>query len=249
VHVTKVVAKILGALLATAAGIVLALDGADVIQASTRVVVTCIVVSAALAAVTTIASAWHEWRSRRLGRQRDLVEIVLNAAAWAVVDQVGPPLDYRDLGIAAYRTERSRWRPWRTVLRRVHRVRASRRAVSSDVDWRPGKGVIGTCVSKGEVVAVDMAQLYADLGQPSATEWAQVPEDTRLGLSYDEYLDLRDKYAVVVATPIIDDRGPRSRVAGCVALDGPEGRLDQLASDEVLGLLNFAGRALLQQAG
>jgi hypothetical protein len=247
--VTKVVAKTLGALLAAAAGIVLALEGAGLLDAPARLLVACIVVSAALAAVSTIAAAWSEWRKRRLGQQRELVEIVLNAAAWAVVDQIGPPLDYRDLGIAAYRAERSRWRPWRTELRRVHRVRASRRPVSSDVDWRPGKGVIGTCVSKGEVVAVDMARLYADLGEPSAAEWEQVPEDTRLGLSYEEYLDLRDKYAVVVATPIVDDTGPRSRVAGCVALDGPEGRLDDLATDEVLGLLAFAGRALLQQAG
>jgi len=244
-----VVAKTLGALLAAVAAVVLALDGADAIEAPIRVLVACIVTSAALAAVSTIGSAWGEWRSRRAGRRREVVEILLESAAWAVVDQVGPPLDYRDLGIAAYRTERSRWRPWRNQLRRVHRVRASRRPVSSDVEWRPGKGVIGTCVSRGEVVAVDMARLYAELGEPSAAEWAQVPEDTRLGLSYAEYLDLRDKYAVVVATPIIDDTGPRSRVIGCVALDGPEGRLHQLATDEVLGLLNFAGRALLQQAG
>ena len=246
---TKAVAKTLGALLAAFAGLVLALDGADVVSASTRLLVTCIVISAALAAVATIGSAWGEWHRRRLGRKRDLVEIILDAAAWAVVDQVGPTLDYRDVGIAAYRTQKSRWPPWRPQLRRVHRVRASRRAVSSDVEWRPGKGVIGTCVSKGEVVAVDMARLYADLGHPSAAEWEQVPEDTRLGLSYAEYLDLRDKYAVVVATPIIDDSGPRSRVVGCVAIDGPEGRLGELATDEVLGLLNFAGRALLQQAG
>ena len=83
----------------------------------------------------------------------------------------------------------------------------------------------------------------------TAAEWRQVPDDLRMGLEHEEYLDVRDKYAVVVASPIIDDSGPRSRVVGCLALDGPEGRLDSLSSDEVLGLLNFTGQALLSQVG
>ena len=181
----------------------------------------------------------------------DIVEplVELGPALWAVVDQVRPPLDYRDLGIAVYRADHAWWWPWRSELRRVHRVRASRRPVSSDVAWRPGKGVIGACVTQGEVVAVDLAQMSADLGQPSAEEWRQVPDDLRMGLDHDEYLDVRDKYAVVVASPIIDDSGHRSRVVGCLALDGPEGRLTSLSSDEVLGLLNFTGQALLSQVG
>jgi hypothetical protein len=91
--------------------------------------------------------------------------------------------------------------------------------------------------------------MYADLGRPTQDEWRRLPDDIRLGLSFEEYLNVRDKYAVVVATPIIDDSGSRSRVVGCVALDGPAGRLTDLTADEVLGLLNFASQALLQQVG
>jgi hypothetical protein len=243
----RAVAKTLGALLAAAAGIILALHGAGVVDAPARLLVACIVTSAALAAVATIGSAWREWRERRLGQRHELAEITLTTAIWTVVDQVDPPLDYRDLGVAGYRIEAVWWWPWRSRLRRVHRVRASRRPVSSDVAWRPGKGVIGACVDRGEVVAVDLAQLYADLGDPTAEEWRDLPADLRLGLDYEEYRDVRDKYAVVVATPIIDDSGPRSRVVGCVVLDGPAGRLADLTTDEVLGLLNFAAQALLQQ--
>jgi hypothetical protein len=104
-------------------------------------------------------------------------------------------------------------------------------------------------VTKGEVVAVDVAQLSADLGRPSAAEWRQVPEDLRMGLEHGEYLDIRDKYGVVVASPIIDDSGHRSRVVGCLALDGPDGQLAALSSDEVLGLLNSTCQALLSQVG
>jgi hypothetical protein len=246
---SKAVAKTLGALLAFAAGVILALDGADVVTAPARLLIACIVTSAALAAVATIGAAWQEWRKRRLGQRRELAELTLTTTIWAVVDQVDPPLDYRDLGIAAYALKPVWWWPWRARLRRVHRVRASRRPVSSDVAWRPGKGAIGACVVRGEVVAVDLAQMYADLGEPTEEEWLRVPDDIRLGLSYEEYLNVRDKYAVVVATPVIDDSGSRSRVVGCVALDAPAGRLADLTTEEVLGLLNFASQALLRQVG
>jgi hypothetical protein len=54
---------------------------------------------------------------------------------------------------------------------------------------------------------------------------------------------------VVIASPLIEDSGTSSTVAGCVALDGPEGSLASLSSDEVLGLLNSTARGLLQQIG
>src|SRR5919112_194351 len=116
---TRAVAKTLSALLAAAAGIILALNGVDVVDSPRRLLVACIVTSAALAAVATIGSAWREWRERRLGQRRELAEITLTTTIWAVVDQVDPPLDYRDLGIAAYRLESVWWWPRRQRLRRV----------------------------------------------------------------------------------------------------------------------------------
>lgn len=244
---TKAVGKTLAALLAAGAGAVLALNGAHVIHASLRVLLASVVTSAALAAVTTIGSAWGEWRGRRLAERRELAAISLEAAAWAIVDQVGAGLDYRDLGVAAYRIGRRWWWPFSSRLVRVERVRPSRRPTASQVSWRPGKGVIGACVAKGEVVAVDVAQMYRDLGSPTEEEWETVPAEIRQGLSYVEYLDVRDKYAVVIAAPIIDDAGSSSNVVGCIALDGPEGRFQELQSDEVLGLLNSTATTLLHQ--
>ena len=246
---TKAVAKTLAALLAAAAGAILALNGAKLVAAPVRVVIACIVTSAALAAVTTIGGAWSEWRRRRQGARRELADLSLTAAAWAIVDQVGGGLDFRDLGVAVYRVGRLWWWPFRLRLLRLHRVRASRRPTASHVDWRPGKGVIGTCVARGEVVAVDLAQMYRDLGHPTGAEWPSVPEEIRLGLSYEEYLDVRGKYGVVIASPLIEDSGTSSTIAGCVALDGPEGALDSLSSDEVLGLLNSTAQGLLHQIG
>ncbi len=240
----KAIAKTLAAVLAAAAGAVLALNGADVIVAPVELVIGCVVTSAALAALATIGAAWGEWRRRRLGARRDLVELQLTATLWAIVDQVGGAVDYRDLGLAVYGVRRRWWWPFAAQLQRRYRVQASRRPTASHVRWRPGKGVIGTCVSKGEVVAVDLARMYAALGQPTAEEWAAVPEDVRLGLDYTEYLDVRDKYAVVVASPLIDDSGPRATVVGCLALDGPDGSYATLTTAEVLGLLNSRAQAL-----
>jgi hypothetical protein len=245
----KASTKTLAALLAAVAGIVLALNGAHVITASPRLLLACVVTSSALAALATIGAAWGEWRERRLGARRELADIQLTAAAWAIVDQVAPQLDYRDLGLAVYRVERIWWWPFRSRLRRLHRVRSSRRPTTSDVRWKPGKGVIGACVARGEVVAVDLTQMYRDLGARTKDEWPSVPDDVRLGLTWEEYVDVRDKYEVVVASPVIDDSGTRSRVLGCVALDAPDGHFADLTSDEVLGLLNSAAQGLLHQVG
>jgi hypothetical protein len=244
----KAIAKTMAALLAATAAVILALNGADVVSSPTRTVVAAIVVSTTLAAITTIGGAWAEWRRRRLGARRDLAEFQLEATAWAIVDQVGNALDYRDLGIAVYGLRRVWWWPPSQRLMRLYRVRASRRPATSNIVWRPGKGVIGACVERQDVVAVDLKQMYDDLGFRTEDEWATVPADMRLGLSYGDYLDVRDKYAVVVASPLIDDSGGRARVRGCVALDGPEGRFADLTTDEVLGLLNSAAQGLLRQA-
>jgi hypothetical protein len=209
-------------------------------------VVTAVVVSAVLATGSTVAGAVAEWRARRVGARREQADILLTATGWAIVDQVG--LDFRDLGLAAYRVERIWWQPWSLRPRRVHRVRAKRRPVSSDIVWRPGKGVIGSCVAQRQVVESDFRELYAELGDPTELEWAtEVPDDVRLGLSYAEFLDVRDKYEVVVASPLIDDSGARATVRGCVALDGPAGSYDRLTTDEVLGLLDSAAQGLLRQ--
>lgn len=245
------IAKTVGALLAAAAAVTLALHSTGVHRWPPVIVLGAIVTSASLAAIATIGGAWGDWRGQRVAERRQLSELQLTATLWAIVDLVSStsttPLDYRDLGMAIYRTERIWWAPWRARLRRLHRVRASRRPVTSDIVWRPGKGAIGTCVEKGEVVAVDLTSLYAGLGPVTEQEWETVPDDVRLGLSYAEFEGVRDKYAVVVASPVIDDTGLRSSVTGCVALDGPDGRFADLTSDEVLGLLNSAAASLHRQ--
>lgn len=243
----RLAVKVLAALVAATVSVLLALDGRDVISLPRRSAVAAVVVAAVLAAGSTVASAVSEWRRQRTSGRDAEREVVLSATGWAIVDMV--ELDYRDLGLAVYSVGRDAWRPWRPTLRRTHRVRARRRPAASTVRWAPGKGVIGTCVSRGQVVAQDLHAAYAELGPVTEAQWLGLPDDVRLGLDFQEMEDVRDKYGVVVATPVIDDRGSRGRVVGCVALDGPPGTLDDLGRDDVLGLLDSAGQTLLLRQG
>ncbi len=244
----RLAVKVLAAVVAAALTAALSLRSTEVWTPSERTVVAMVVLLAVLAAASTAGGAVEEWRARRVGARRDAADVILDAAAWAVVDTTG--LDYRDLGLAAYRVQRSLWVPWRQRLHRVHRVRAKRRPAASGVRWAPGKGVIGACVQRGQVVAVDVAADYAAIWPCTREEWETgvVPDEIRLGLTWSEFQDVRDKYDVVVATPILDTTGAGTRVVGCVALDGPDGSLPLLARDDVLDLLDSAATSLLVAA-
>ncbi|NHC14188.1 hypothetical protein [Motilibacter deserti] len=214
--------------------------------------VVLVVASALLSAGSTSAAAVQEWRTRRLGARRERAEQLLTAAAWAVADATG--LDYRDLGAAAYRLERPGLLRLvgagrRERLRRVHRLRPRHRLGASGIDWRPGVGVVGSCVAMRQVVAQDLDAVYRALLPCTREEWETlVPEAVRQGLTYDEFVDVRDKYAVVVATPVVDDSSPVPRVVGCLSLDGPAGSFESLTSPEVLAVLDSAAQALLGHA-
>ena len=243
------------ALLAALVAVGLGLEGADRWAAPRRLLVAMIVVAAGLAAVATIGSAVREFRGQRTAARTAAAELTLTATLWAIVDLTsaqGRPLDYRDLGVALYRLVEP-VRPWarllgRTavpVLRRVHRVRAKHRTSSSTVLFTVGKGVVGSCVTQRQVVAQDFGALSAELGRASPAEWAALPAETRLELTYRDYLDLRGKYDVVVAVPARGDSGTGTVVLGAIALDGPPASLEALTDPAVVGQLDTSARGLL----
>ena len=236
-----VVLDVVVAVLAALVGAGLALERAGLWDVSTAAVVALVAAAAVLAVVSTTAHAVAAVRGRRLGARRDLLDELLRGTLWAVVDRTG--VDARELAPAVYELVPARWgRP--AVLRRAHRVRAGRRPVSSEVRWAPGKGVVGRCVATGDVVAVDLSAAESALGEVDADGWNALASAERWGLTHTEFTRLRGKYAVVVAVPLVDDRGPRSRVTGCVVLDGPPGSLAALSDPVVLGILSAAGAVL-----
>ncbi|MFB9376522.1 hypothetical protein ACFFKU_11960 [Kineococcus gynurae] len=218
------------AVLAAVVAILLGLEGADLWSPRPTPLTVLIVLAAVLAAVSTTWAAVDSFRQRRKGAEKEVLDGILTAAVWAVVDATG--LDARELALAAYAL---RHRPGRGArLERLHRVRAARRPGTSQVVWTPGKGVIGRAVERGEVVAVD-------LSDPAA---GPVVDPAGWGLAPTEAERLAGRYAVVVALPLVDDSGPSSRVVGCLALDGPRGSLPVLDTPRVRGVLEAAARAV-----
>ncbi|WP_432499019.1 hypothetical protein [Kineococcus auxinigenes] len=230
------------AVLAAVAAVLLGLQRAGLWSTSTAVVGALVVLSAVLAVAVTAVQAVTRWRAERRAAHRDVLDDLLHAVLWSVVDATG--LDARDLAVAAYRLHRPAWPGRAARLLRLHRVRAGRRPAASGTAWAPGKGVIGRCVADGEVVAVDVAAADAALGDVDADAWGDLPEQDRQGLTFAEHRRLRGKYGAVVAVPLVDDTGPVSAVVGCLALDGPAGELPRLTEPAVLGVLEASGRAL-----
>jgi len=239
--VRRVVLDVAVAALAALVGAGLALERSGLWDVSSAVVVGLVAAAAVLGVVSTAVQAVAGVRSRRVETRRDLLDELLRGTLWAVVDRTG--IDARDLAPAVYELVPARWgRP--ATLRRAHRVRAGRRPVSSEVRWAPGKGVVGRCVTTGDVVAVDVSAWESAARAVDADGWDALPDADRWGLSFAEVTRLRGKYAVVVAVPLVDDRGPRSRVTGCVVLDGPAGSLPTLSDPAVLGILSATGAVL-----
>jgi hypothetical protein len=93
---------------------------------------------------------------------------------------------------------------------------------------------------------VDLAALDISLSGVTREQWPSVDAESRLGLSWREYERVRNKYGVVLASPIIDDEGWHARVVGCVAVDAPAGSRKKLTRDEVRERVATAGTAIFR---
>lgn len=240
----RMAVKTLAALVGVAVTALLSARAADVYHPSHRSLVALVVAATVIAAGSTLVSAVAELRDQRGQVLRDETSVLLATAAWTIHDNAG--FDPRDLGLAVYLVRRELLRPWRRRLSAQQRVRAARRPATSAVVWRPGKGVIGRCVSEGRDTGQDTDGDYVSLGQVTRAQWDTTVQDSvRLGLSYDEFLEVRGKYGAVIATPIIRDGRGGSVAIGCVALDGPPASHARLSRVEVSGALHTAAAALV----
>jgi len=231
-----------GAAAVTAVG--LGLHQAQVVALSPTTRTGLVAIAAVLAFVSSAVAAVGDWRRQRAEARRDDVGFALRVAGFAIQDLTG--IDIRELGLAAYVLRRSPLPPRREILARVHRERAARRPAASGIVWRPGMGVIGECVRSQEAVGQDVGADQAPYAEIDRARWAGVPDHVKAGLTFEEFSLVVGKYHVVVAVPIIDERGARARAVGCVALDGPEGSYPALWTPDVRDALISAATTLRQ---
>lgn len=225
----KYAAKVLAALLTATAAVALAGQESGMWRLADATRFWAAMVAILVGLVGSLSSIAGQRASARRERRRDRLRALMQPVALRVQDLTG--IDVRDLGLAAYALEQPGWWwwPWQPRLRRMYRVRPKIAAVSH-VDWRPGKGVMGVCVDQGQDVAEDIAALDDSLRGESRAGW----DPSRVhGLSYDEWLDTRGKYGVILATPILGEDPSGSTVIGVLVLDGPAGSFATIVTDEV----------------
>lgn len=255
----RLVAAVAAAAVAALTATLLGLTQLELVNPSLAVRAAAVAVSALLAFVSTTLGAVAAWRRRRDAALHERVSFVLRSVAYTVQDLTD--LDTRELGLALYLLRADRWPPGaalanllgallpgrradRLRLVRVVRERASRRPTASGVIWRPGKGVIGLCVSTGEVVGQDVAALTGAWRAVPRERWQAVPESVRDGFSWGEFRSLAGKYGSVLAAPLIQDAATGSEVIGCVSLDGPDSSFGLLWTPDVRSALAQAADTL-----
>ncbi|KGH46616.1 hypothetical protein IN07_11460 [Modestobacter caceresii] len=225
-----------GAFAAVAAG----LQAGKVWDLKGALLVTIVIVAAAITLMGQLFGLWNNLRRRTRATLEQDVRTYLFAMYIKVLEdaKVAPS----SLGFAAYELRR-RWVwqlphkgangkitwPWRRVLSRLDRHRATERIDTSRTVWTPGKGIIGLCVRDGRMIYADVKDLWAPLVGCTPEQWAAADEGTRMGFTHTEFKRRAAKAAVVWAMPIIRDRSNgQPEVIGCVALDGPPGALAKL---------------------
>jgi hypothetical protein len=89
----------------------------------------------------------------------------------------------------------------------------------TDIRWKRDIGAIGRCWRERERQYLVMQDAWG--AKPlSESEWDDLPKSDRLGLTFQQYRRVRDKYHSVLVVPIYKQHGvPGSRFIGCVVVD------------------------------
>lgn len=245
----RLVAKLLSAVLAFAAGVALAGHESGLWHFSPREEFRLAAVSVTLLFLASVVSAVQQWRADSaevtLRNVQRGVTHALHALLFRIQDETG--IDVRDLGATVHLCARTGLWPYRRE-RLVPLTRVRFRATSaSGTTWRPRVGVIGRCVALGKLLVVDVAALDRQLEGTTEAEWQELQQLERreppeqsltLGMSYREWQRARGKFSVILATPLIGQGATRSKILGCVSVDimvpDPGSDSYRLLSDEAV---------------
>lgn len=209
----------------------------------------------ALAGAATLVGAIFDGKSERLLAGRALYQRSADAIKYELftVHKISP----FDVGLAI-------WTPRRDLIRRllrhpvrlkdvVFRQRARARPSKTGISWTVGKGAIGQCVKRSQVVWSDLSPLWLVTDELS---WAGLPSSDTHGLTFEEFSRARDAglsaphgASVVIAVPII--LAGVDRPLGCVAIDLPSISFGPTSPDgiKLLSLLTDFGDIYGQRRG
>ena len=233
--------RVSASVIVAAAGIGLGLNEMGTWTLPSRFAASLLVAGVLVGFLTAAEAAVDQRRHGRVAELREQARAVLAPLLLELEEQTG--INARELGVAAYRIRKPIWPFGKTRLERLLRLQLLIK-VASGIVWRPGVGVVGQCIQRGEDVVENLATLDEQVGGVSPDVWNGLGSDLTYGFSYAEFQRVRGKYGVVLASPMIKETPLGSRVVGCISVDGPRGSFQALASEEIRGLVAAAAVTL-----
>lgn len=152
-------------------------------------------------------------RGRRKQRNRELEDACREVAAY--IDEQCPPLPLREVGVHIWAVAGL---PFFRHLRRSGSFLLLSNRARSGIRWTKGKGAVGVAWQRERRIIKDIEAIRTRA--TSEGSYAALPEDDRLGLSWEEFAKT-PRYQVVCANPLYS-RGNSSvkpTVRGVVAID------------------------------
>lgn len=198
---------------------------------------------AVIAAVAIGSSLARPVRIVVLGKQvkqSNKIHAALRGLPWAISKQTQGAVPVPSLGASAWLIKG--WGRNHQYLKNIGRERVEDVPGPSSVTWTKGKGVLGRAWLEERAQIVDVGKIDARHGRCTAEQWAKVRDDTRMGLSFDEYRKVRGKYGTVVVAPMFDPRN--SKVIGFVSLDAPSGVHPALEAADAVGAVSSAAKVI-----
>lgn len=107
----------------------------------------------------------------------------------------------------------------------------------SSIRWTIDRGTIGTVWRTGQFDSFDFGK-YKDATE---ADWVAAGAEVRRGLTYANLVELREKYGSVLVVPLSRNT-PDEELIGCLVLDTPAGREEQLTVPFVISLLVETGK-------
>ncbi|MGW1531100.1 hypothetical protein [Streptomyces aureus] len=223
------VASVVRATIQAAAAVVVATNSLRTPSAGNRrLLVVAAFVIAILAVYEPIRISRKERRDARARVKHGKVLSALGAALSQIEEVTA--LSASEIGLQAFVIELKGWNR-KKVLARLARLRLAEMQPPSEIEWVEGKGVIGECWRVRRYHDFNFDEHHSDQQAWDEGKWASLPESVTMGMSWTEFEQVRGRYGVIGAFPIV--HAETSKLLGILAVDGGPGNYDNLTSGPV----------------
>lgn len=204
--------SVAAAVVSTGAGAYLTVAGLFDEARSAPWLVVSIVVAAVVSVVGTVRAALFGTRRAAALKTEEAVREHLQNALFSAHDLTG--IDVRQWN-SVFMAVAGRGR----FTRLVAAVRAGFGPhENSNVRWTRGKGTVGAAWETEQVVFDNIRPIFERHGTCTEPEWDALPDNTRKGLTYRDWVVTRGKYGTIIAACTRDSS---DNVTGVIAINAP----------------------------